>query len=483
MANRVRVSVGSEQNELNLVYSLASSFSKARGLSDKVESQLLDLIGQLGGWIIDRAYRDDPTGELAFQLELAEGEVRVTIEDWGEPVTSFGGGASPVPAELADADASTTDLRLVNLGREGKRLSFAIPAPEASSEVLAGYGHLMRSADPTEASSEDLEIRDSTAEDAEAISRLLFTNYGLGYGHPEFYRPLWLIEQLNSGHVASTVAVVSGEVIGHHALLLAEGEGSAETGIAVVHPAYRGLGAFGKLFDHTLQRAKGLGLDAVFGRAVTSHPYSQRAELSHGYLPSALMLGIVPVQGRDDMTARGATLVSFLPIKLSKREVNLPARYAEALKTIYTQLGLEAVEAGAPAASIGADLPAVTSVADDERSCSTITVHRFSDETRPDLIKALRHSVHRHDDVAICDLDLHSLSAAELDGAVELLREYDFFFSGLMPFGPAGHDRLRLQALLTDNVELDQILLDSDAGEQLKTWVFEDHKFDDMRSS
>src|SRR5204863_243458 len=86
------------------------------------------------------------------------------------------------------------------------------------------------------------------------------------------------------------------EVVVHDWGLPLAGVPSAETGAAGVHSAYRGLGVFGRLFEHTLDAATERGLASVFGDAVTIHPFSQRAELSHGYRETALQLGMVPAQ-------------------------------------------------------------------------------------------------------------------------------------------------------------------------------------------
>jgi GNAT superfamily N-acetyltransferase len=107
-------------------------------------------------------------------------------------------------------------------------------------------------------------------------------------------------------------------VIGHHAMM--PGVPSAETGAAVVHSAYRGLGIFGRLFEQTLERASERGLASVFGDAVTIHPFSKRAERSHGYRETALQLGMVPARttmrgfGGDGPSRRTATLRSYRPL-------------------------------------------------------------------------------------------------------------------------------------------------------------------------
>jgi N-acetylglutamate synthase-like GNAT family acetyltransferase len=150
------------------------------------------------------------------------------------------------------------------------------------------------------------EIREATPDDAEGIAQLLYENYHLSYMHPDFYRPRYLIAELDAGRLLSTVAVHDGQIVGHHALMRAADEPSAETGAAVVHSAYRGLGLFGRLSQLTLERARRLRLAAVYGDAVTIHPFSQRAERAHDYRESALVLGMVPAQ----VTMRGRARTS-----------------------------------------------------------------------------------------------------------------------------------------------------------------------------
>ena len=189
-------------------------------------------------------------------------------------------------------------------------------------------------------------MRAGTPFDAEAIAELLYENYHLSYVHEDFYRPRYLMAVLEMRQLLSTVAVHEGRVVGHHALMPLAGGACGETGAAVVHSAYRGLGIFGRMVDHTLEVARERGLFSVFGDAVTIHPFSQRGELSHGYHETALQLAMVP--GADD-DARGgrrgtgrrtATLRSYLPFDAQPRPAALPAAYRELLEDIYANVGL-----------------------------------------------------------------------------------------------------------------------------------------------
>jgi anti-sigma regulatory factor (Ser/Thr protein kinase)/N-acetylglutamate synthase-like GNAT family acetyltransferase len=470
MSNRVRVSIGADKQDLAIVGGAVAQFAARRGLAEDESRTLLASVEGTCSWLIDHAYPDNALGEVTVQLELASGAVRVVIEDWGEPLRAFGGGIGPVPEALANVTLGAHDLRLVNLGRDGKRTSFAVPAEAVEPTPLASFGEVKREADSALHTADELVVRASTPDDADEIGRLLFSNYGLGYGHPEFYLPRWVAWQIETGSLDSSVALIADEIVGHHALMVSEGERMGETGVAVVHPGYRGLGILGKMQQRTLGRANDRSLDGVFARAVTTHPYSQRAELKRGYRETALLLGSVPVGPNAESKLRGASLITVLPLGDPSREVTLPERYSEWLAAIFERNGMNAAQpVGTPNES--AEWPSVRIAEDEHRSTTTITVHSFEGHGREQLLSAIRGSIHRHDDLTICDLDLRLLSSDELDAAIELLRSHDFFFSGLMPFGFGGHDRLRMQALLTDDVLFDGIVLESDFAKELRGWV------------
>jgi GNAT superfamily N-acetyltransferase len=477
MANRVRIAIGSDSAEVALVNAVVERFTSLRAVKEQDAQQIQHVVRKLTEWVIERAYPDDPTGELVVQLELAEGAVRCTIEDWGEPVTAFGGGLGGTPAELVEVEEMTHDLRLVNLGRDGKRLSASIDAEGIVPEELVAFAQFARESGEGEATADQVEIHETQPADIEAVSRLLYTNYGLGYGHPNFYQPRWVLAEIEAGRLHSTVAVLAGEIVGHHALLLEKSGEAGETGVAVVHPAYRGLGIFNRLFERTIERAHEAEVDAVYARAVTAHPYSQRAEHSRGYRETALMLGSVP-QGKDangEATPRAASLLTFLPLQRAPRAVNLPALYDAPLRAAYENVELELVAADTEQAlaQLG-DRPSATIERDEQRRSSLITVSRWGEEGRAQMLEAVRSAVHHHDDVVYCDLDLTTLSPQELDEAITQLREFDFFYCGLAICAAAGHDHLRLQALMSDQVELDAIVLDSDYAQALRETIFAD---------
>jgi N-acetylglutamate synthase-like GNAT family acetyltransferase len=473
--SRVKATVPSDVSAEPLVLGLLPAFAAAAGISGEEARRLAAVVTGLVGFTLDNAYPDDDLGEVEVTLEADADLVRVTVHDWGLPLTSAGGDYGPLPEPLAALASDARDVRLLNLGADGKRLTADVPAHCSGNDRHAMRYHSEAAPHLTRASGEtagSIEVRAATEEDAEAIAQLLYDNYHLSYVHADFYRPRYLMAALAAGELVSAIALHDGRVIAHHALMPVAGVASAETGAAVVHSAYRGLGIFGRLFEHTIAAARERDLASVFGDAVTIHPYSQRAERSHGYRETALQLGMVPGETTmrgfdgDGPSRRTATLRSYRPFDGDSRQVALPTPYRDLLESIYANVGLS-VEARTEPAPLEGD--PVTLELDEPRSLGFLRLRRWDEGT---LTPAVRHLLAEHVDVAYADVDLAAV--ADVDQATAELNELGFFAAGLVLHGPDGHDHLRLQLLDSEAIELDDIVCDSPFAEGLKQRVLED---------
>jgi N-acetylglutamate synthase-like GNAT family acetyltransferase len=473
----VKATVLSDANAEPLVLALLHAFVAATGSSAEDARRLATVVAGLVSFTLDDAYPDDDLGEIEITLEADTDLVRVTVHDWGLPLTSAGGDFGPLPEPLAALVPDAQNLQLLNLGSDGKRLTADVSA--RTSGVGGARRHHIEAAPRRARSGEQMtgsiEVRAATPQDAEAIAQLLYENYHLSYVHADFYRPRYLMTALTSAELLSAIAVHDGRVIGHHALMPVPEVTSAETGAAVVHSAYRGLGIFGRLFEHTLDAARERGLASVFGDAVTIHPYSQRAERSHGYRETALQLGMVPAQttmrgfGTQGPRRRTATLRSYRPFDVRPREVALPTAYGELLESVYGNVGLS-IEVRAEPAPLEGD--PVTAELDEPRSLGFLRLRRWDEKTTRDLTPTVRHLLSRHVDVVYADVDLVAVS--DVNEATARLNELGFFVAGLALHGPNGHDHLRLQLLDSEAIELDEIVCDSPFAEALKRRVLED---------
>jgi GNAT superfamily N-acetyltransferase/anti-sigma regulatory factor (Ser/Thr protein kinase) len=471
--SRVKVTFLSDASASSLALALASAFAEASGILADDGERLSTVVAGFVGFTLDNAYPDSDLGEIEVSLEADADLVHITVHDWGLPLMSAGGVFGPLPEPLATLDASARNVQLLNLGSGGKRLVADVPA-RSSGEARPGRPHL-DAAPPRAETPDAIEVRAATPADAEAIAQLLYESYHLSYVHEDFYFPRYLVAALVSEELLSAVAVHDGRVIGHHALMPRPGVPSAETGAAVVHPSYRGLGLFGRLFEHTLDVAIERGLAAVFGDAVTIHPFSQRAESSHGYRETALQLGMVPAQttmrgfGGTGPKRRTATLRSYRPFEVHTRKVALPAAYRELLESIYANVG-HSVEARTEPASLEGDAVAVEF--DKPRRLGFLRLQRWNDETATAMRRAARDLLSRHVDVVYADVDL--MAVGDVDGATAVSNELGFFAAGLVLHGPDDHDHLRLQLLDSREIELENVVCDSSFATDLRRKVLED---------
>ncbi len=472
MPDHVCLTVPSEGRSLALVEALCASFCEELEISAGETREIVAILAEVVRFTLANAYPDDVTGQIEVTLDLVDHAVQVGVHDWGRPLESGDGELGTLPRELSALSPRTDDLLLINLGAEGKRISFRKQVSHAldTGPEAHDFDAPRRSAS-REDTRERVEIRDATAQDAEAISQLLYSNYHLSYGHPDFYRPGWVAQEIEAGRLLSSVALLDGELVGHHAAMLEEGSSSAETGVAVIHPSFRGLGIFTTLANYTLERTIAFGLDAVWGREVTVHPYSQRSAHARGYRETGIMLGSVPTRmqmegiGGVEPGRRTASLLGFRVLRPSPRALALPRRYADLLRTALANAGLVAAAARKEQA---AGEP-VTWSEEESRGTALVRVTRWDEHA---FVHTLRHELARHVDVVYADLDLTSGAAS--DEAVARLNTEGFFYAGLALFGPEGHDHLRLQLLNAENVELERIVCDSDFAQGLLRAVLAD---------
>jgi GNAT superfamily N-acetyltransferase len=474
--SRAKITVLSDAAAASIVLAVVPPFAESAGMNAEDVRRLHSVLERLLDFTLRNAYPEDGLGEIEVTLEAGSAAIHVVVHDWGVPLTSAGGHFGALPASLDALASDAANVELLNLGASGKRLTADIPVRSSTGPPTQHHIEAVpRGAEADAHAPEAIAVRAATPEDAEAIAQLLYENYQLSYVHGDFYRPRYLTAALEAGELVSTLAVHEGRVIGHHALMPRVGVPSAETGAAVVHSAYRGLGIFGRLFGHTLDAARAQGLAGIFGDAVTIHPYSQRAERSHGYRETTLQLGMVPARtsmrgfGDDGPKHRTATLRSYRLFDEKPRGIAVPARYRELLESIYANLGVPFERSGR-AGPLDGD--PVTTEVDEPRALGFVRLRHWGAGTGAELTRSVRHVLSLHVDVVYADVDLATV--ADVDEAVSELNELGFFASGLLLHGPEGHDHLRLQRLDSAEIELEKIVCDSPFADELLQRVLED---------
>jgi anti-sigma regulatory factor (Ser/Thr protein kinase) len=208
---------------------------------------------------------------------------------------------------------------------------------------------------------QEYEIRRLRPGEELEVARCVYRAYGLTYTNYDLYYPERIAAMNAAGTLVSAVAVdASGAVVGHTALERPDLGRVAELGVAAVDPAHRGRTLLERMCGLLFTAAAHLPLDGLLAQAVTSHPYSQRAALSLGFVPCALALDVVPApQFRriaSDAARRESFAVLFRPVTPPAAVVvHAPARHHDLLARLYAAraVPLDFAPSAAPAAGAG----------------------------------------------------------------------------------------------------------------------------------
>jgi N-acetylglutamate synthase-like GNAT family acetyltransferase len=470
MLGRATLTLPASSSAMVLADTVAVGFAQEAGIAAADIARIQQAVRCLVAFSVEQSYEGRGKGDVELSLELDPAGVQVVVHDWGRPFRVAGGPHGSLPAGLADAVAIDPDARLINLAGEGKRLVLRVPVEHgvAIAPVVDGAADEER---VRSGAVDDIVIRDATAADAVAIAQLLYRGYGLGYVHGDFYRPIWIEEAMGNGHVSSTVACVGDEIIGHHALLCSAPGESAESGVAVIAHEWRGLGLFDRMFDVTVERARRIGLPALFGQATTAHIYSQRSEFKSGYKPTALLIGAAPAamaRAQADSDAapagRGALLNSVMPlVEHPAISGTPPERYAKVTERIATEAGFT-IESARDATPLELTEQLEYSA---EGDVTFIYLSGELDATRVE--RMLWSEEARQASTLYADIDL----SCPNDAALEALRREGFFLAGLIPSGRGGRDWLRLQRP-QDTADMDAIHLEGETANWLLAEVLAD---------
>lgn len=331
-----------------------------------------------------------------------------------------------------------------------------------------------------------IRLAGTSPDDWAKIARAMYRAYGFTYLADDFYMPSHIEAMNTSGRVVSIVAVAEdGEIVGHYALDharfmssdVSEGQ-TAELGKAVVDPRHRGRGLMERMRAMAEARAQSSGLAGVFSEPVTMHPYSQRANLKLGAVPTALNLGMVSnamkLKAIDEQGTEGrqSTFIFFkLLTTPAPREVFAPAVHADRLAATYKDLQVEvcfATPDGAVARPALTELEVHYVAAVD---IGVVSVHQIGEDCHGPLKVARDELIRRVGTrVIYLDIPLSDPGCPELAAAAESL---GFFYGGLGPFFDTRGDVLRMQ-LVDVLVAIDQHAVTEGAAKTLFDYVLAD---------
>lgn len=324
---------------------------------------------------------------------------------------------------------------------------------------------------------DDIAVRLLVPEEAPKLIALIRRCYGKTYIDPDFYRKDAVGALLRSGRLHSIGAVAGGDqLVGHMGISLrAHGGNTADAGMTLVDPSFRGRGIARRVAAGLVQEAMALGLLGVHDYPVTVHAATQRIGAGFG-LDTGLMLANMPadVEFQEIDTpapgVRTSSLIRWLPFGLApEREVYLPQRYRGPIESLYAEALLERKALPADE-ELGDRRPELHADYDERRQTLRIRVAMAGADLAMQVAAELRGAVERGGLIAHVDL---RLGDSATPAATEALRAKGFTFAGLLPEYWDG-DVLRLQ-WLAQSVDVGAFsVLSSDATQAIEALVRED---------
>ncbi|MRI58578.1 MAG: hypothetical protein C6H99_03615 [Epsilonproteobacteria bacterium] len=477
--NRFLLKVG---NDLTFWPAIEAFYEKLCDLVDFPDPDKEDLkeaLRELYENAVIHAYKDEE-GEIEIVFELYDNALTIEVHDWGEPIDPALVKAVPLDKKEKGFNRVyqlTDEFRYINLGLEGKKFVIAkyLPFHLKLNKETHYYSDI---SDDFEAVDKEqlqkrLIVRTFEPGDEIWIPKLIYRNYGYTYFKDLFYYPEKILQKEQSGQILSIVAEIEGKIVGHFALVKLPNSNIAEIGIAVVDPAYKGMGIMKRMFELLIQKAIELDLDALFGEAVTFHPYSQRANARFGFCTTALLLGEVHhiVRLKDHKypfsQKRGAVAVEYKLLKKWPRELYIPKIYHSIITKTYDNCQVPYHQASVISRSTHLDLEYNPSFA-----IATIVIDAGGEEFKKEFKKLFDAAVAKHPDMIYADLNLHTLH--NIDEIVDELREYGFFYAGVEFLRRKDQDYLRLQFEAAENIEEENIVCYSDFCKELHRFILED---------
>lgn len=320
-------------------------------------------------------------------------------------------------------------------------------------------------------------VRAMAPSEAAEVARCMYRAYGYSHTFESMYFPDRIVQLNQGGQMYSAVAVTSdGEVVGHAALLTETPDAKiGETGLGVVKPEFRSRGIFNLLEEHLISKAKEKGLVGVFGRAVTTHTYSQQTGHRFGVKDCALMVGLVPqtawFKGIAEKLTQRESLVTHFKYLNPPESVTVypPDGHRDMVMRLYEKLeGPLVAESTSEIEEAAAESdPALGTATSSSMSFARIDVHRYGAGVVALVRTRLRELCLERYEVIHLYLDLFD---PHTRGLAPEFEEMGFFFSGILPAAMPG-DALILQYLNNVPIDYGKIRVASETARELLGYV------------
>lgn len=340
----------------------------------------------------------------------------------------------------------------------------------------------------SEAEAAQLEVRKMEPSDALSLAQCIYRCYGPSYPNPMMYQPQLIAAALSEGSMFSIVALTpQGEVVGHCALSFEDiADPIPEAAKLVVDPRYRGHHISDRLAKVRRGYAEEMGITGYWAACVSNHPFSQDEVISTGGGEMGLLIngqpGDVQMAGLNNLTGVRHSLIPFyIPIKSDrpaelptsqqsdqKYHVYLPLHHHSFFTTLLTPLDLHRTLIGTSVAVKAKQVSQISSVIAHQGAPAHLRITVLGDDLVQQVASVLENLKPFSPPVIYLDIPLHNPLAAQ---EIEALEQLGFFWATWLPNFEPGGDILRLQCLLDQRVDAQDIVCARKTGEVVRDHV------------
>lgn len=481
--------ISTEELMIGPVSEFTCSWCKNHGLPDRDSIRFSIAISELITNIALFAFphSSQNTFELRFNSNLID--LEIVVSEVGEPFDpdrhrydaqkaikedNFEGAGSRLIRRFCD------EFLFINKGKEGKEFHLVkqldIREIDTILEQPKSQEHInlvTTKSDTAQTPPREYRVKRVEPADAEDIAKLIYRTYEYRYGKDDMYYPKRIEETMRSKRKLGVITRnTENQAVGYFAVLKKDDSNIAEVGEAVVSPDYRRQGIMSKMMQHLIHAAREQKLGALFGKAVTNHPVSQKVNHKYGFISTGLMLAEsknVFFKGFDEQYPQPvSTMIDFLPLQPpAKREVHLPQKYADIILETYAKLSIPAVPVQTTSGKM-AKRSDIELRVNYSAFTSLIIIHKYGPDFH-DVLSEMLHSLKEQEDLNAIYIDLPLENTATPE-QFETIADMGFIYCGLIPIFHQETDFVRLQKIFTD-LDFNLIKVFSNFGQTLKTWI------------
>ncbi len=488
--NQIQVTIPNQVDYVPLILSVVRNMSEMAGFKTgdilRIEMGVEEAVAN----VIKHAFA--PGEEASFDLTLSRETlgISVIIKEKGIPYDF-----SLIPEYKKDqlgvdlegkglgnfmVKSLLDEVTYVNLGKEGREIRMfkylsgkPIDQTMAADELVKARAAMEEEVLPK--GSVEFTVRRMLPEEAVEVSRGAYSSYGYTYVLDHIYYPDRVRELNERDELISMVAVTSDNiVIGHAALEVEERDPKVpQVGVAFTMPKYRGQGCLNVLTPRLIEIGIEYNFYGIYGRAVTTHPYSQKSIIRYGFNDVALLLssgvereykGIL-----EGKSQRESVTIMFLFLQFPENlELYAPLHHQEMIGYIYNKLGVNPSFVKTQESIV---LPPgesmVTMQPETVNKVAKLTIVKYGDDIIPQINSNLRELCLQRYETIYLFLPMKEEATALLTKEFEKM---GFYFAGVMP-GSDRRDCLILQYQNNYVIDFSRIQLASETGQKLLEYI------------